>query len=89
MMAARKILVVDDEKNQRDILQMILTGEHDATGGDQFNTQGFISSIRSRWLSITSRAVNSRARMPAASSVADRPHTPTDSTSVRADGLQS
>ena len=31
-MAAKRILVVDDEKNQRDILQMILAGERDAGG---------------------------------------------------------
>lgn len=31
-MPARKILVVDDEKNQRDILQMILSGERDERG---------------------------------------------------------
>jgi DNA-binding NtrC family response regulator len=31
-MAPRKILVVDDEKNQRDILQLILTGERDQNG---------------------------------------------------------
>ena len=31
-MAPRKILIVDDEKNQRDILQLILTGERDANG---------------------------------------------------------
>ncbi len=31
-MAAKRILVVDDEKNQRDILQMILSGERDAEG---------------------------------------------------------
>ena len=29
---AKSILVVDDEKNQRDILQLILSGEHDAEG---------------------------------------------------------
>ena len=29
---AKRILVVDDEKNQRDILQMILSGERDAAG---------------------------------------------------------
>jgi CheY-like chemotaxis protein len=31
-MAPRKILVVDDEKNQREILQLILGGERDETG---------------------------------------------------------
>lgn len=31
-MAAKRILVVDDEKNQRDILHMILSGERDAAG---------------------------------------------------------
>jgi len=31
-MNPRRILVVDDEKNQRDILQMILAGERDETG---------------------------------------------------------
>ncbi|MCI0665161.1 MAG: sigma-54 dependent transcriptional regulator [Acidobacteria bacterium] len=31
-MAPRKILIVDDEKNQRDILQLILTGERDPSG---------------------------------------------------------
>ncbi len=31
-MAARKILVVDDEKNQREILQLILSGERDDAG---------------------------------------------------------
>src|SRR5438046_7992080 len=29
---AKRILVVDDEKNQRDILQLILSGERDAEG---------------------------------------------------------
>ncbi|MFN0085276.1 MAG: sigma-54-dependent transcriptional regulator [Blastocatellia bacterium] len=29
-MAAKRILIVDDEKNQRDILQMIISGERDA-----------------------------------------------------------
>jgi DNA-binding NtrC family response regulator len=39
-MAAKRILVVDDEKNQRDILQMILSGERDAEGNPlyQVNT---------------------------------------------------
>lgn len=31
-MSSRKILVVDDEKNQRDILQLILSGERDESG---------------------------------------------------------
>ena len=38
-MAARKILVVDDEKNQRDILQMILTGEVDETGAPRYEVK--------------------------------------------------
>lgn len=38
-MAARKILVVDDEKNQRDILQMILTGEFDETGEPRYEVK--------------------------------------------------
>ena len=31
-MSAKQILVVDDEKNQRDILQLILSGERDEQG---------------------------------------------------------
>ena len=31
-MNPRRILVVDDEKNQRDILQVILSGERDEAG---------------------------------------------------------
>src|SRR3954454_2295266 len=46
-------------------------------------TRGLTSAIRSRWLSTTSRAENSPARIPAASSVAVRPHMRGDSTSVR------
>ncbi|MEO6727275.1 MAG: sigma-54 dependent transcriptional regulator [Blastocatellia bacterium] len=38
-MAARRILVVDDEKNQRDILQMILTGELDETGAPLYDVK--------------------------------------------------
>lgn len=38
-MAARRILVVDDEKNQRDILQMILTGERDEAGGPLYDVK--------------------------------------------------
>ena len=38
-------------------------------------TRGLTASIRARCASITSRTENSRARMPAASSVAVRPHT--------------
>ncbi|MEP7339145.1 MAG: sigma-54 dependent transcriptional regulator [Acidobacteriota bacterium] len=38
-MAARRILVVDDEKNQRDILQMILTGELDAGGAPLYDVK--------------------------------------------------
>ena len=38
-MSARKILVVDDEKNQRDILQMILTGEFDETGAARYEVK--------------------------------------------------
>ncbi len=39
LMAARKILIVDDEKNQRDILQMILTGEVDETGAPRYEVK--------------------------------------------------
>src|SRR3954470_14153143 len=46
-------------------------------------TRGLTAAIRSRWLSTTSRAENSPERMPAASSVAVRPHMRADSTSVR------
>ncbi len=38
-MAARRILVVDDEKNQRDILQMILTGELDESGAPLYDVK--------------------------------------------------
>ncbi len=38
-MAARRILVVDDEKNQRDILQMILTAELDETGAPLYEVK--------------------------------------------------
>ena len=41
-------------------------------------TRGLTSAIRSRCAAITSRAENSRARRPAASSVAVRPHTAPD-----------
>jgi len=36
-MNPRRILVVDDEKNQRDILQMILSGEHDDAGSQLYD----------------------------------------------------
>lgn len=36
-MNPRRILVVDDEKNQRDILQMILSGEHDDSGSQIYD----------------------------------------------------
>lgn len=38
-MAARRILVVDDEKNQRDILQMILTAELDESGAPLYEVK--------------------------------------------------
>lgn len=38
-MAPRKILVVDDEKNQRDILQLILSGERDETGASRYEVK--------------------------------------------------
>lgn len=38
-MASRKILVVDDEKNQRDILQLILSGERDETGAQLYEVR--------------------------------------------------
>jgi DNA-binding NtrC family response regulator len=38
-MAPRKILVVDDEKNQRDILQLILSGERDETGANRYEVK--------------------------------------------------
>ncbi len=38
-MASRKILVVDDEKNQRDILQLILSGEHDESGAQLYDVK--------------------------------------------------
>ena len=36
-MAQKKILVVDDEKNQRDILQLILAGERDEAGSPLYD----------------------------------------------------
>jgi DNA-binding NtrC family response regulator len=39
MMAPRKILVVDDEKNQRDILQLILSGERDENGAELYDVK--------------------------------------------------
>lgn len=38
-MSAKRILVVDDEKNQRDILQMILSGERDAEGNPLYEVK--------------------------------------------------
>jgi DNA-binding NtrC family response regulator len=38
-MKSRSILVVDDEKNQRDILQLILTGERDGGGAPLYEVQ--------------------------------------------------
>jgi DNA-binding NtrC family response regulator len=38
-MSPRKILVVDDEKNQRDILQLILSGERDETGAQLYEVK--------------------------------------------------
>lgn len=38
-MSAKRILVVDDEKNQRDILQMILSGERDAEGNQLYDVR--------------------------------------------------
>lgn len=38
-MAARRILVVDDEKNQRDILQMILSGEFDESSAPLYDVK--------------------------------------------------
>jgi DNA-binding NtrC family response regulator len=38
-MSPRKILVVDDEKNQRDILQLILSGERDETGAQLYQVK--------------------------------------------------
>ncbi|HKX32871.1 MAG TPA: sigma-54 dependent transcriptional regulator [Blastocatellia bacterium] len=38
-MAPRKILVVDDEKNQRDILQLILSGERDENGSQIYDVK--------------------------------------------------
>ncbi len=38
-MSSRKILVVDDEKNQRDILQLILSGERDEGGESLYNVK--------------------------------------------------
>ncbi len=38
-MTPRKILVVDDEKNQRDILQLILAGERDETGNQLYDVK--------------------------------------------------
>ncbi|MBO0721634.1 MAG: sigma-54-dependent Fis family transcriptional regulator, partial [Blastocatellia bacterium] len=38
-MAPRKILVVDDEKNQREILQLILSGERDETGANRYEVK--------------------------------------------------
>jgi DNA-binding NtrC family response regulator len=39
LMTPRKILVVDDEKNQRDILQLILAGERDETGAQVYDVK--------------------------------------------------
>jgi DNA-binding NtrC family response regulator len=38
-MAAKRILIVDDEKNQRDILQMIISGERDAEGNALYDVK--------------------------------------------------
>lgn len=38
-MAARKILIVDDEKNQREILQLILAGERDDAGAPLYDVR--------------------------------------------------
>ncbi len=38
-MSPRRILVVDDEKNQRDILQLILTGERDEKGAPLYEVK--------------------------------------------------
>jgi len=38
-MSAKQILVVDDEKNQRDILQLILSGEHDEQGDQLYEVK--------------------------------------------------
>lgn len=38
-MNPRRILVVDDEKNQRDILQLILSGERDESGVELYDVQ--------------------------------------------------
>ena len=38
-MSAKQILVVDDEKNQRDILQLILSGERDEQGGQLYDVK--------------------------------------------------
>src|SRR5262249_55695470 len=38
-MSAKQILVVDDEKNQRDILQLILSGERDEQGNPLYDVK--------------------------------------------------
>src|SRR5215470_12358280 len=38
-MSAKQILVVDDEKNQRDILQLILSGERDEQGDQLYEVK--------------------------------------------------
>ena len=38
-MKAKRILIVDDEKNQRDILELILTGERDETGAPRYDVK--------------------------------------------------
>jgi DNA-binding NtrC family response regulator len=38
-MSAKRILVVDDEKNQRDILQLILAGERDEEGNELYSVK--------------------------------------------------
>lgn len=38
-MKPKRILVVDDEKNQRDILQLILTGERDEAGNPRYDVK--------------------------------------------------
>ena len=38
-MKPKHILIVDDEKNQRDILQLILSGERDESGAPLYDTK--------------------------------------------------
>jgi CheY-like chemotaxis protein len=62
-MNPRRILVVDDEKNQRDILQIILTGERDKEGGPLYDVTTANSAPQDAWNGrhpVAQRAVSDR-----------------------------